>query len=90
MAQAYVGTSGFDYPEWKPAFYPADLQRKKFLQYYSTSFLTVELNNTFYQMPNPLGSERSHGKKRTENREKFFSVIAMGGTLSACAFSRCE
>jgi uncharacterized protein YecE (DUF72 family) len=53
MAQVYIGTSGFDYPEWKPAFYPADLPRKKFLQYYSTRFLTVELNNTFYQMPNP-------------------------------------
>ena len=52
MATVFVGTSGYDYPEWKPGFYPADLPRKKFLQYYSTRFRSVELNNTFYQMPN--------------------------------------
>jgi len=52
MGTAYIGTSGFDYPEWKPSFYPADLPRKQFLQYYATRFRSVELNNTFYQMPN--------------------------------------
>ena len=52
MAQAFIGTSGFDYPEWKPNFYPADLPRKKFLSYYSSRFRTVEMNNTFYQIPN--------------------------------------
>ncbi len=52
MAQAYFGTSGFDYPEWKPSFYPADLPRKQFLHYYSSRFRSVELNNTFYQIPN--------------------------------------
>jgi uncharacterized protein YecE (DUF72 family) len=51
MAQAYVGTSGFDYREWKPSFYPPDLARAKFLGYYASRFGTVELNNTFYQMP---------------------------------------
>jgi len=53
MAQAFIGTSGFDYPEWKPAFYPAELPRKQFLPYYATRFRTVELNNTFYQIPKP-------------------------------------
>jgi len=53
MAQALIGTSGFDYPEWKPAFYPAELPRKQFLQYYASRFRTVELNNTFYQIPKP-------------------------------------
>jgi len=52
MAQAFIGTSGFDYPEWKPSFYPEDLPRKKFLQYYATRFRSVELNNTFYRIPN--------------------------------------
>ena len=52
MAQLFIGTSGFDYREWKPSFYPADLPRKQFLQYYATRFRSVELNNTFYQMPN--------------------------------------
>ncbi len=52
MAQAFIGTSGFDYQEWKPGFYPEDLPRKQFLQYYATRFRSVELNNTFYRIPN--------------------------------------
>jgi uncharacterized protein YecE (DUF72 family) len=51
MNQAYFGTSGFDYPEWKPSFYPSDLKRKEFLRYYATRFRSVELNNTFYRIP---------------------------------------
>ena len=51
MASAWIGTSGFDYKEWKPAFYPPELPQKQFLQYYATRLRSVELNNTFYQMP---------------------------------------
>ena len=46
-----LGTSGYDYPEWKGIFYPDDLKRKDFLSYYSTQFNALELNNTFYNMP---------------------------------------
>lgn len=46
-----IGTSGYDYPEWKGVFYPADLKRKDFLSYYATQFNALELNNTFYNMP---------------------------------------
>ena len=46
-----IGTSGYDYPEWKGVFYPQDLKRKDFLSYYSTQFNALELNNTFYNMP---------------------------------------
>ncbi len=52
MARIDVGTSGYDYPEWKPSFYPADVSRKNFLRFYGTQFRSVELNNTFYQIPN--------------------------------------
>ena len=51
MAQAFIGTSGFDYLEWKPGFYPGDLPRKRFLSYYASRFKAVELNNTFYRIP---------------------------------------
>ncbi len=51
MDRVWIGTSGFDYREWKPGFYPADLPRKEFLNYYASRFPTVELNSTFYQMP---------------------------------------
>ena len=46
-----LGTSGYDYPEWKGVFYPQDLKRKDFLSYYATQFNALELNNTFYNMP---------------------------------------
>ena len=53
MARAWIGTSGFDYKEWKPEFYPPDLPHEEFLRYYTTRLNSVEINNTFYQMPNP-------------------------------------
>ena len=48
-----VGTSGYNYPEWKGGFYPADLPATKFLPYYASRFPTVEINYTFYRMPTP-------------------------------------
>lgn len=50
-ARLHVGTSGFAYPGWKPAFYPPDLAPSRFLEYYAGRFDTVELNNTFYRFP---------------------------------------
>jgi uncharacterized protein YecE (DUF72 family) len=48
-----VGTSGYNYPEWKGSFYPSDLPAAKFLPYYASKFPTVEINYTFYRMPTP-------------------------------------
>jgi uncharacterized protein YecE (DUF72 family) len=48
----WIGTSGYNYPEWKGSFYPADLPAAKMLAYYSARFNTVEVNYTFYRMPN--------------------------------------
>jgi len=50
MAQLYVGTSGWAYPGWKPAFYPEKLAQKKFLNFYATKLNTVEVNFTFRQL----------------------------------------
>jgi uncharacterized protein YecE (DUF72 family) len=47
-----VGTSGYNYPEWKGTFYPANLPATKMLPYYAERFSTVEINATFYRMPN--------------------------------------
>jgi uncharacterized protein YecE (DUF72 family) len=52
MARAWVGTSGFSYPEWKPSFYPETLKAEEFLEYYASRFKTVEIDRTFYRMPN--------------------------------------
>ena len=47
----WVGTSGYNYPEWKGSFYPSDLPAAKMLPFYAARFPTVEINYTFYRMP---------------------------------------
>jgi uncharacterized protein YecE (DUF72 family) len=49
--QLFVGTSGFSYAEWKGNFYPAGLPDAEMLKSYSERLPTVEINNTFYRMP---------------------------------------
>lgn len=49
--QMIVGTSGYSYKEWKGTFYPEDLPASKMLPFYATQFGAVEINNTFYRMP---------------------------------------
>ena len=46
-----VGTSGYNYPEWKGSFYPPTLPAVKMLPYYAERFSTVEINYTFYRSP---------------------------------------
>lgn len=48
----WIGTSGYNYPEWKGSFYPADLPAAKMLPYYAARLPTVEINYTFYRIPN--------------------------------------
>ncbi len=50
--QTFVGTSGYSYKEWKGSFFPEDLPASEMLRFYGTRFSTVEINNTFYRMPN--------------------------------------
>ncbi len=52
MADIWFGTSGFSYKEWKPEFYPQDLPADQFLNYYAGRFNSVEIDYTFYRMPN--------------------------------------
>ena len=51
MSTIRVGTSGYNYPEWKGSFYPASFPAAKMLPYYAERFPTVEINYTFYRMP---------------------------------------
>ncbi len=46
-----IGTSGWSYASWKPAFFPDKLPSKRFLEFYSTQLNAVELNGTFRRMP---------------------------------------
>ena len=47
----HVGTSGYNYAEWRGRFYPADLTPARMLPFYAERFGTVEINATFYRMP---------------------------------------
>lgn len=46
-----AGASGYSFKEWKGTFYPEDMKPDGMLAYYSARLPTVEINNTFYQMP---------------------------------------
>ena len=48
----WVGTSGYNYPEWRGSFYPEKFPGAKMLPFYAQSFNTVEINYTFYRIPN--------------------------------------
>ncbi len=48
-----VGTSGYSFPDWRRAFYPAGLDKTKFLDFYVRYFPTVEINSTYYSIPHP-------------------------------------
>ena len=52
MQPIWVGTSGYNYPEWKGSFYPQKLPASKMLPYYAERLATVEINYTFYRTPN--------------------------------------
>jgi uncharacterized protein YecE (DUF72 family) len=52
MATFWIGTSGYNYKEWKGPFYPPELADHAMLKYYAERFSTVEINYTFYRMPN--------------------------------------
>lgn len=48
----WIGTSGYNYPEWKGGFYPQKLPANQMLSYYAQRLSTVEINYTYYRMPN--------------------------------------
>ena len=50
-ARIHIGTSGWHYMHWKGPYYPKDLPAKDFLSQYAEDFQTVEVNNTFYKLP---------------------------------------
>jgi uncharacterized protein YecE (DUF72 family) len=50
-ARLLAGASGYSFKEWKGSFYPADMKPEAMLEFYGTRLPTVEINNTFYQMP---------------------------------------
>ncbi len=53
-----IGTSGWQYDDWRRRFYPKDLPKSRWLGFFSERFPTVEVNNTFYRLPAASAFER--------------------------------
>jgi uncharacterized protein YecE (DUF72 family) len=64
----WIGTSGFQYPEWKGTFYPETLSTAKMLGYYSERFATTEVNYTFRHLPSAKTLERWSAETPAEFR----------------------
>ena len=53
-----IGTSGWYYNHWAGRFYPPDLPKSKWFEYYARQFGTVEIDNTFYHLPKEKSVQR--------------------------------
>ena len=52
MKPVHVGCSGWNYKDWRGLVYPKGLPASRWLEHYATRFDTVEVNSTFYRLPN--------------------------------------
>lgn len=53
LGNVRIGTSGWAYRHWRGVLYPAQLPPRQWLSYYAQEFTTVEVNSTFYHIPQP-------------------------------------
>jgi uncharacterized protein YecE (DUF72 family) len=51
LACYYIGTSGWHYEDWQNRFYPKELPKNRWLEFYASLFPTVEINYSFYRLP---------------------------------------
>lgn len=49
--RVFIGTSGFHYVHWRGVFYPEEVPKERWLAYYQERFSTVEINRSFYRLP---------------------------------------
>jgi uncharacterized protein YecE (DUF72 family) len=80
----YAGASGFSYPSWRGAFYPKDAKPDAFLRHYAEHVNAVELNNTFYRVP----EEGQFDRWAAQTPEGFRFAVTMSRRLTS--FGRVE
>ncbi len=68
-----VGTSGWEYRHWAGSFYPKDVPKNRWFEFYAGQFDTVELNNSFYRLP---AAETFEGWSRRAPDRFVFAVKA--------------
>jgi uncharacterized protein YecE (DUF72 family) len=66
-----IGTSGWQYDWWRGTFYPEDVPKSRWLEYFVARFPTVELNNSFYRLP----SERAFNRWRERTPDGFVMAV---------------
>ena len=77
-ARYHIGTSGWVYPHWKGRFYPDDLPERRWFEFYAQRFDTVEINNTFYRLPD----EKTVVRWREQAPEGFVYAVKASRFLS--------
>jgi uncharacterized protein YecE (DUF72 family) len=74
----YVGTSGWQYRDWRGSFYPVDVPQREWLEWYCRHFRTVELNKSFYNLP----EASVFGRWRERTPEGFVMAVKMSRYLT--------
>jgi uncharacterized protein YecE (DUF72 family) len=75
LSRAYIGISGYDYKPWRGVFYPDGLPARRWLEYASARFNSIELNGTFYSLKSPAVFQRWVA----ETPERDFVLAVKGG-----------
>jgi uncharacterized protein YecE (DUF72 family) len=76
MNKVLIGTSGFNYRDWRSKFYPEDLPQREWLHYFSEHFTTVEINNSFY-----VGVRKTTYEKWYSETPSDFAFVIKGHRL---------
>jgi len=66
-----VGTSGWQYDDWRGRFYPSELPKRDWLGFFAARFPTVEINNSFYRLP----SAEAFGRWRNQTPDGFVVTL---------------
>jgi uncharacterized protein YecE (DUF72 family) len=51
LHKIWIGTSGWTYDDWRGPFYPRDVAKRRWLDWYANQFATTEINGSFYRTP---------------------------------------
>jgi uncharacterized protein YecE (DUF72 family) len=67
----FVGTSGWQYRDWRGVLYPSGVAQRRWLEYYASQYVTVENNGSFYRLP----SQETFGKWRSQVPGDFVMAV---------------
>ena len=66
-----IGCSGWQYRHWKGSFYPETLRQADWFDHYASVFDTVEINNSFYRLP----EAETFARRRTQSPPAFLFAV---------------